>query len=793
MLFSLVFAFSLLLLLISTILYLRLAAKRPLIVIKRDNFCVMNGRKRVRVGVILPFDFFNKSLEDLLKVNGLEISLELVMTRGKRHKFVYLYHSSPELLSPLSRAQSLQGSALNDTLLSILGGKKTVRTVSVEKNIVCIRDSDSPLYVSLITFTLLSHQTIRDLVERLESLSKNFDVDVRLVFPLKLKRGSCSLKPSEPDSHSLMEISPYIVFSSKNLSSLKDVLEAFSSTVSCILNELSFVSSRAITRNLPNVICRLSISNKFSLLENVSAFCASFVDNQLPSPHPSPAVFAINLGKVLIKDKTVDLKVDGKSLDPLLILAENKSSLITLLEKILPQLPHKILVLDFLGIALQLRNTVKGLFLSEKDGFTSFSLMLPSNTSMHDYLTHFLEPLIETLNTSIAKDDLIQTFLRSSRYKDVNSLISEAAYFLSKSTCHMDKVREFLSDVENGLLSKFFEENRPVLKELLGASRIFLDLSDSTLTLSPTTIEFLTSLILGLCPKREYSLILIAPSSIASLLTESHVMGKASRCFSFSIFSTIGALPSQVFQKFNAIITEVEMVDGRKSKLFSLSRKGYPAVTFSISRQDFSLSLENDSIIDIEAKIIQLMEGYAYITEDMVSQSLGITKEAAREILNRLEKNIFYLRHVYLPTLNGKNVPVFFLETKTGKADEVILSYAHDLIEKICNETGLLLVELKDPKLGLDGFIENYPFKLALTDKEKKIERLIPQVKGIIEKHSSVIIVLIDERDSKLASELRRYFGDRVVIIYLNELSKLPLKLKAELLQKTQQKRLKDS
>ncbi|MEM1657559.1 MAG: hypothetical protein QXK94_00790 [Candidatus Jordarchaeales archaeon] len=746
----------------------------------------MKGRKLVKVGVILPSEFFNKHLEDFLKVNGVEISLELVISKGKRHKFMYLYCPSPDLIPPLSRAQALQGSSLNDVLLSISGNKKTIRTANIEKNILCIQDNDSPLYASLITFTPVSYQTICNLVERLESLSKNFDVDVYLIFPLKLKRASRYPKAAESGNFAL-ETSPYIVLLSRNLSSLKNAVGAFSALVSCFLSEPSFVSSKVVARNLSKIICRLSVSNKYSLLEDISAFYAALADNQLLNSHTSTTASMINLGKVLINDRTVDLKVDEKTLNPLLILAKHKSSIVTLLGKIVSQLSHKLLIVDFSGLALQLRNMLGGgLLLSEKDSFTSFSLAPQSNTPMHDYFTHLLEQLAKTLNVSIEKNDMIQTILRSSRHRDIVSFISEVVYSLSESALHKDKLKEFLSDVESGILSKFFEKNRPTLGELFASSRIFLDLSGSTLSLSPTTIEFLTSLILDLCPRYEYALIMIAPSSIASFLTESHVMDKIFRDFSFSIFSTVGTLPFQIFQKFNSIITEAEVVDNRKSKLFSLSRKGCPTITFSITCQNTSLTLENESIIDIEAKIIQLMENHAYITEDVVSQSLGIPKETAHEVLNRLEKNIFYIKHVHLPTLDGKNVPVFFLETKTGKTDEVILSYAHDLIERICNETGLLLVELKDPKLGLDGFIENCPFKLALTDKEKCIERLLPLIKRIIEKHSSVLIIFTDERDRKLASELKQHFGDKVRTIYLNELNKLPLKLKTELLQQAQ-------
>lgn len=742
----------------------------------------MKGRKLIKAGTILPYD----SLKQLsfLEVRGLEVSLELVISKGEKRKYVYIYHPSPEFLRSLSHTQVMLNSNFNEAFLSILGSGTLKRATSIkEKKILCLGSAASPFFVSLMTFSSFSQQQIGDLVDNLRVISEKFDIDVHLVVPLKLERDAhYKLRKTQRrvvrNAFKVLS-SPYVVLISRNLPSMRNAVNE-AEILLHPLHNVSFMSANSILRNLLKIVCRLHISSFLFPLNGVDVLCTlpRDIKTSEPSPHVSRP---IALGKIFIKDRAVDLKVDEKILKPALLSVKHPSSLILILRKLASQLSCKWLVLDFQGATLQLREAIGGgLVLSEKSGFTPISLAPPPTISMHDYLVRLVGLLAKVFRFSATKISVNQELLRTTNYEHITPLLLEAVRMMSDGTYQEERAKELLSDIESGALAEFFERNHPTLGEIFPASsRVLLDLSKLASRLKPATIEFLTSIIIDLCPKQEYSILIIAPPPIIVNLLDCGITDAASEAFTF-IFSTFNDPPSQYFQRFKSVIVETES-NKHGSKAFSFLRRDCPPITFYIhSQSDASPSYHNYSATEFDEKVLRLLESFPYVTEELISQTLGTSKEVVREVLRKMRKNMPYVKRIYLPAPGGRRISLFFLETENRKMDEVISLYAHDLIEKICNETGSLLVQARDPKLGIDGFIEHYPFKLALTKEEREISKLSQQVEKIAEKHGVTLVILLDERDTKLATELKQRLGDKAIITYLGELDMLPLKIKAK-------------
>ncbi|MBS7287701.1 MAG: hypothetical protein KIH01_02860 [Candidatus Freyarchaeota archaeon] len=757
---------------------------RFIIILKKDEIWLMRGRKPIKAGIILPLETFIKQLESFLEIHGLEVSLELVMSKGEKRKYVYIYHPSPEFLHSLNHTQVKLNSNFNEAFLSILGSRTFKRATSIkEKKILCLESAVSPFFVSLMTFSSFSRKQMDDLVENLRVISEKFDIDVHLIVPLKLERNTrYKLRKTQRDvtlNAFKFLSSPYVIFISRNLPSMRNVVKE-AETFLYPLHNVSFMNANSILRNLLKIACRLHISSSFFPLNGIDALymLSKGIKASEPSLHVSRSIV---LGKLFIKDRAVDLKIDEKILKPILLSVKHISSLILILRKLASQLSCKWLVLDFQGATLQLRDAIGGgLVLSEKSTFTPISLVPSPIIPMHDYLARLVGLLAKVLRFPATKVSVTRELLRATNYEHITSFLLEVLRMMSDRPYQEERTKELLSDIESGALTGFFERNNPTLEELFPASRVLLDLSKPASRLKPTTIEFLTSVIIDLCPKQEYSLLIVAPPPIVVNLLDCGITDVASETFTF-IFSTFNELPHQYYQQFKSVIVETES-NKRGSKAFSFLRRDCPPITFYINSQDDAAASfnHNYSVIDLDEKILRLLESFPYTTEELISKTLGTSKEVIREALRKLRKSTPYVKRIYLPAPGGRRIPIFFLETENRKMGEIISLYAHDLIEKICNETGSLLVQARDPKLGLDGFIECYPFKLALTKEEREISKLSQQVEKIAEKHGAMLVILLDERDTKLAAELKQRLGDKVIVTYLGELDVLPLKIKAK-------------
>jgi len=762
--------------LIVFILYLYFNGNSFVLIVKKSEIWLMKKSKLVKAGIILPLDS-KKELENILKMCGLDVSLELVISKENVRRFLYLYCPSTEFLHSLSFVQVKPDLDLSAVFFSIIGDR-TFRKASVikEKNVLRLENASAPFFVSIMTFSSVSSQQISGLIESLRKTSEKFDATIHLVLPLnsrstsfsKLSKNLTNVTPGSFD----ITLSPYVVLLSKNLSSLRDIMENIKAFMHPTYNA-SFMKGSLILKNLLKITCRLYISNSSSFPVNMDTLRNTILED---ANTPKPLSFTIpqiTLGKLPIKDRVINLKIDQGFLNPALLIVRQLSSLALLIRNLASHLPYKWLILDFQGVTLQLKDTIgSGLILSEKGNFTPISLVPPPNTPLHDYLARLVNLLAEVLKSPATEEVMIRALMRTTNYEHVIPFLLEVARTTPDVNCQEEKRKEFISDVERGTLTTLFKENRPSLMELFSAPKVFLDLSGLTSKLTPTSIEFLTSIIIDLCPRREYALLIIASPPILINLLDG-VINRASGT-PILLFSTFNDLSSQYSQYFKSIIIENEDIN-QNNRTFSLLRKDCPPLVFHLPPQGFTLN-SCFPAPELEAKILELLENFPYVTEELISQVSGASKKDVFETLVKMEKNNPCVKRLYLPIPGGKRLPVFFLQTNK-EAKELIYSYAHDLIEKICNETGLLLIQARDPRLGLDGFINGHPFKLVLTKAEKDIKNLSQQLKKLLEKYNFVLVIFLDERDTKLASELEKLFGRKIITTHLGELNQLPLKL----------------
>lgn len=760
------------------------------LVVKKSEIWLMRKRRLFKAGVILPLNSPSQleQLENVIKMRGLEASLELAISKEKERRLIYLYCSSTTLLHSLGFTQVEPNTDLSEMFFSILGDK-TFKKASLigRENVLRLENAGSPFFLSVMTFSSISSQRISELLEELRKASKKFDIIIHLILPMKpISNSTSKLSKTREDAASgsfNVKLSPYVVLLSRSLSSLSEAVEEIKAFMYPIYR-VSLMKSRMVLKNLLKITCRFYVSSSPPLLGDIDMLRDFLEHICVPEPPPSIS-HSVTLGKLLIKNHVLDFKIDENLLNPALLLVRQPSSLALLIKNLAFHLPYKWLILDFQGITFQLRDAMGGLALSEKNGFTSISLVPSSNMPLHEYLARLVNLLAKVLNFPATESSMIRELIRTTSHERIVSFLLEATRIMSDETCQEERTKEFLSDIKRGVLTEFFEENHPTLVELFPAPKIFLDLSKQSSRLTLTTLEFLTSIIIDLCPKNEYAILVIASPSIIINLLECGITDNASKTpiLLFSTFNfNASSLTPHHSQRFKSIIMETESIK-QDDRTFSFLRSDCPPLIFHLQLQG-DTSTQGDTSInssypvsELEAKVLHLLENSTYVTEKLISQASGASKEDVWETLRRVRKTKPHVNCAYLPMPGGKRLPVFFLETRG--INEVVSSYAYDLIEKICSETGLLLVQFRDPKLGLDGFINGHPFKLALTKTEKEIKKLSQQLEKAVEKHGVVIVVFLDERDAKLALELEKLFGSKVITTHLGVLDQLPLKLEA--------------
>lgn len=751
------------LLLIFSLLFL-FNRRRLKVIIGKNKVQVMRGKKLIKLGVIQPLTS-NEQLECFLESFEMELSVELIFSKDSEQRFIYLYHSPHIIASHLNIQPIFDSSKI---FLSILGGKPFKKASPVKnENMVCLsNDATSSFFLAMLTFIPSSSQQLLDLIEKLRAIPKMFRVNVHLILPIKPRphRNRLTKVHVSVNRGDSVELFPYIVILSNTSDSIKEAVVWIKSILQPHFN-MFFAHNRLILKNLLKISCRLYTSKHCKLVLN----SLEFFDKILEAKHiRTPLTQTINLGRLIIRDRRISLKVKEDLLRPSLILVKNPSTPAFILNTLSSQLPYKWLVIDLQGITLHLRTLIKnGVFLSKQDELAPFFLVPSSTVSLHEYLTRITEVLAKILGVPCG-GNIVRDLIRTTNYGHISALLLDILQTLSKFSPRKEKVNNLLLDVKSGALNILFEEGYPTIEDLLSASIIFMDLNSFSSKLTPTALELLALAIIKLCPEWEFSLLVIAPPQELATLLEEGLIDEALKKHHIVLLSTFNELPLHYHQYFKSLILEID------NETFVLERKGYPSLTFYIPLKKGDVQSPYVTT-ELEWKLLQLLESFPYVTEDFASRLLEKPRKSIHDALIALRKRDSRIKRIYLPMPNGSYIPIFFFNKSAGTLEKVLSSYVYDVIEKVCNEAGLMLVQAKNPKLGIDGFINNCPFKLVLIEKNKDIEELSQQIERIIEKYGVVLLIFLDKRNTRATLELKKRFSDKIIITYISELNLLPL------------------
>lgn len=788
-----------------------LKSRITLLIRKNGRITLLKNGKKVRVGFFLPLKqgknmlsyFSNFSI--LKGRTPLILSLELLFSHGKRDGTLYVYYSPSNPISKFVEAffsnPYICNTATNApklNLFTILEGRSHQFTSS-GKHILLVEKGENRFFISLMLLNLASHQKMLNVAEKLASLSKCFEVEIFLISPIVLKKKIGFLKARRvstypPHNSFKVLIASYALFISKDLYNLKEALDDAVSSLSPLIQKVTLLNWKQLAKNRLNVLCRLPIKPaNFSLvsLSEVDCFISHLTENRSESSYESfftPHNFFI--GELIVKNLRIPLKLDERAFSPALAIFKRKSSLLNFLNRFLPQVAHKWVLLDFIGALSSGDIKDSLLFLSSEKGDIQIDLLYPHSIPFYDHVSMLSTAVFALSGLKPSKDIVFQMLIKDklegcpsqslTLFKIINMALSQN--HSKKNPQH--PLQHLFSDLKQGALDKIFRKTRLDLRDIIANSNsnVILDLSNLSKIVKPPTLALTLTLFLTFLSRIKCSLIVLLNKSLFNYMTTTGSFTSLLSSFNITLFLFLGIPPSSPVLKdpFKVLIEEQsgEGVLSSSTPSFVLMRMNTAPLTFYLpSSSPFSSpSKSNDQHImfasALKTKLLQLLERFTYVTEEFLSSQLRVNKGEITSTLNSLKREFPHIRKLYVPLPNGKRTSIFFLKKNEESEREAIKSYVQDLIEQICIDLGLKLAQRKDPKLGIDCFIESYPLNISALKTESELPELLFQINRSLEKYGRIIVLFMDERDAKIASRLRSLFkgNDNLIIGYLHNI-----------------------